>query len=83
MPTSSDWLLIVLLPGLFLVLAIVLLVVLAKAFRETTGEDRAAVPGVPPSRARMVWIGLGLGMLAVTVGLAALFLVVWNATRRS
>ena len=86
MPTTSDWLLIILLPGLFFALAIGLLVVLRKAFREPEGP--AEVPGAvstpaqPPSQTRLLWIGIGLGLLAATVALGALFLVVWNAGRR-
>jgi hypothetical protein len=31
---------------------------------------------------RLLWLGLGLGMLAVMVALVALFVVVWNVGRR-
>jgi hypothetical protein len=82
MPTTSDWLLILLLPGLFLLLGLGLWVSLRRAFRSSENASSVPAPPAAPSQARLLWIGLGLALLAATVALAALFLVLWNVSRR-
>ena len=81
----SEWLLVILLPGLFFVLAVGLFLILRKVFQDS---DKATQNPEPPSihqpanNTRLLWMGLGLGMLAVTFALGALLLVAWNLRQR-
>jgi flagellar biosynthesis protein FliQ len=82
MPSPSDWLLIAVLPGLFVALGVVLLVVMKRAFRDAGPDAPAAAEPRPALGRRGLGMALVLGALAVVVALAALFVVVFQATRR-
>ena len=83
-PKPSDWLLVIVLPGMFIILAIGLFLVMRKVFKDS---DEAAKNPIPvttssqPANLRLLWMGLGLGMLAVTFALVALLVVAWNIRR--
>ena len=82
MPKPSDWLLVIMLPSMFLILAIGLFLVMRKVFRESDEAARNPIPtSAPASNTRLLWLGLGLGMVAVTFALGALLLVAWNVRR--
>ena len=84
MPKPSDWLLVIMLPSMFIIMAIGLFLVMRKVFKDS---DEAAKNPIPvttasqPGDLRYLWMGLGLALLAVTFALVALLLVAWNIRR--